>query len=457
MVQHFDDPNLQAAARQLSPGKYIAYVAVNTDFPISDRPWYRCLVRFVGLGMPQDQPDQFVTPDMCVPVFPATEHPAGRRSFQPSKPFPFSNCYLHTWVYATVRFPFRHVDYGDAWEMSVKDMADHRRYMNEDQQKHNMLIEQASPPTKIEPVPSAPSSIVEVTPDTTVGSTGIVKVEDWLKTTDRSHEPLEEMHADDELGPEVSSDDAPDLLPEDEVSPSTPPSEDDTNSLDEVNQLFASVFRPNFSHIDVDVIPMVDFSFDLTEVKELLDPRGFLEEAEAMAELIRKFRAGTLIDVPDSHALPDHSMASRLDDHTISLDSPVAASPTDPLAVLPSNFMVALTSHGDPKATSEQCPSPVPPVSDRPIENVTSSTLHPSANATADVVDCAATHVEAAQPLHDTPAELSSEPKVTSSSPGKGWFSRLLPRCQDGSDVSSGSHGGSSSQKPVILLFINPF
>ncbi|KAF9813540.1 hypothetical protein IEO21_05521 [Rhodonia placenta] len=415
MVQHFDDPNLQAAVRQLSPGKYVAYVAVNTDLPISDRPWYRCLVRFVGLG---------------------------RRSFQPSKPFPFSNCYLHTWVYATVRFPFQSVDYGNAWEISVVDRQEHRHYMNEDQRKRNILIEQASPPAKIELVPSAPGSIDEVTPDTVVDTNGVVKVEDWLKTTDSSQEPLEELATDNDISSEVSGDDTPDSLPDDDVSPSTPNGDDDANSLDTVDLFFESLFVPNFSHIDVDVIPLVDFSFDLTEVKEIPDPRGFLEEVEAMAELIRKFRAGTLIDVPDSHALPDHPMASRLDDHTISLDSPTAASPADPLAVLPSNFMMACASHDDPKAPSEQCPSPVPSMSDRPIEAITSSTLHPSVNATTDVADCAATHVEAAQPPPlDTPAELSSEPKITSLPPAKGWFPRLLPRHQDGSDVSSGLHG----------------
>ncbi|KAF9813537.1 hypothetical protein IEO21_05518 [Rhodonia placenta] len=318
MVQHFDGPNLQAAARQLSPGKYVAYVAVNTDLPISDRPWYRCLVRFVGLG---------------------------RRSFQPSKPFPFSNCYLHTWVYATVRFPFQSVDYGNAWEISVVDMEEHRCYMNEDQRKRNILIEQASPPAKIELVPSAPGSIVEVTSDTVVDANGVVKVEDWLKTTDSSQEPLEELAADNDISSEVSGDDTPDSLPDDDASPSTPLGDDDANSLDTVDLLFESLFFPNFSHIDVDVIPLVDFSFDLTEVKEVPDPRGFLEEVEAMAELIRKFRAGTLIDVPDSHALPDHSMTSRLDDHTISLDIPTTASPADPSSQLPNNSIVALTSH----------------------------------------------------------------------------------------------------------------
>ncbi|EED84036.1 predicted protein [Postia placenta Mad-698-R] len=296
MVQHFDHPNLQAAARQLSPGKYVAYVAVNTDFPIFDRPWYRCLVRFVGLGMPQDQPEQFVTPDI---------------SFQPSKPFPFSNCYLHTWVYATVRFPFQSVDYGDAWEISVVDMEEHRCYMNEDQRKRNILIEQASPPANpanIELVPSAPGSIVEVTSDTVVDANGVVKVEDWLKTTDHSQEPLEELAADNDISSEVSGDDTPDSLPDDDVSPSTPYSDDDANSMDTVDLLFESLFFPDFFHIDVDVIPLVDFSFDLTEVKEVPDPRGFLEEVEAMADLLwlitRRRIAGTEVSDPTKSTIP---------------------------------------------------------------------------------------------------------------------------------------------------------
>ncbi|EED80651.1 predicted protein [Postia placenta Mad-698-R] len=279
-VQHFDDPNLQAAARQLSPGKILIFL-----YPIAH-----------GIGVSYDSLD---------------------------------------WS----------VDYGDAWEISVVDRQEHRCYMNEDQRKRNILIEQASPPAKIELVPSTPGSIVEVTSDTVVDANGVVKVEDWLKTTGHSQEPLEELAADNDISSEVSGDDTPDSLPDDDVSPSTPYSDDDANSMDTVDLFFESLFAPNFSHIDVDVIPLVDFSFDLTEVKEVLDPRGFLEEVEAMAELIRRFRAGMLIDVPDSHALPDHPMVSHPDDHTISLDIPTTASPADPSSQLPTNSIVALTSH----------------------------------------------------------------------------------------------------------------
>lgn len=106
------------------------------------RPWHRCLVRLAGLGMPKDEPEQFITSDMCVPIFPATEHPAGRRPSRPTKPFPFSDFYLHTWVYATVRFPLQSVDYGDAWEITVDDQEDHADYMTEDQEKRYRLFEQ---------------------------------------------------------------------------------------------------------------------------------------------------------------------------------------------------------------------------------------------------------------------------------------------------------------------------
>ncbi|EED80645.1 predicted protein [Postia placenta Mad-698-R] len=362
MVQHFDDPLLHEAARQLSPGKYIAYVATNTDLPMPYRPWHRCLVRLAGLGMPKDQPEQFITSDMCVPIFPATEHPAGRRPSRPTKPFPFASFYLHTWVYATVRFPLQNVDYGDAWEITVEDQEDHGDYMTEDQEKRDTLRKQASPPTAT----IEPSITDEVTPDIIVGLNVVAKVEDWLKTTDHSQEPFEELHMDNEVDSEVSDGDAPDSLLDDEVSPSTPPSDYDANSLDEVNQLLASVFYPDFSNIDVDVIPMVGFSFDLTEVKQFLDPRGFLEEVEAMAELIRKYRTGALGGGPGSHALPDLPIASHPGDHTIPVDSPTAVAPADPLAVLPSNSMVVFVGHSYATTPSEQVSNPAhsrPPIS----------------------------------------------------------------------------------------------
>ncbi|KAF9813546.1 hypothetical protein IEO21_05527 [Rhodonia placenta] len=229
MVQYFDNPLLHAAARQLSLGKYVAYVATNTDFPMPDRPWHRCFVRLAGLGMPKDEPEQFITSDM---------------PSRPTKPFPFANFYLHTWAYTTVRFPYRRIDYGDAWEITMKDIYDHQCYTNEDQKKRDILIEQdsrmtfpANPPAKIEPVALAS----EVAPDTVVEADGVAKVEDWLKTTDHSQEPLEELAADSDLSSEVSGDDTPDSLSDDDFSPSTPYSDDDASSMDTVDLLFESL------------------------------------------------------------------------------------------------------------------------------------------------------------------------------------------------------------------------
>lgn len=79
----------------------------------------------------------------------------------------------------------------------------------------------------------------------------------------------------DTTGNEVSGDDTPDLLLDDEISPSTPYSDTDADTMDELDVPFKDVFYPDFSHIDVDVIPLIHFTSDLTEVKEFLNRRVF--------------------------------------------------------------------------------------------------------------------------------------------------------------------------------------
>ncbi|EED80628.1 predicted protein [Postia placenta Mad-698-R] len=294
MVQHFDNPILHAAVGQLSPGKYVAYVATNTDFPMPDRPWHRCFVRLAGLGMPKDEPEQFITSDMSQTL-------SAYQAF------------------------------------SVRELLP--AYVG----LHN-----SNPPAKIEPVALAS----EVAPDTVVEADGVVKVEDWLKTTDHSQEPLEELATDNDISSQVSGDDTPDSLSDDDVSPSTPYSDDDASSMDTVDLLFESLFVPDFSHIDVDIIPLVDFSFDLTEVKEFLDPRGFLEEVEAMAEY-----QGPRSCVFGSARKLVQEAQEIVSPSSGSPDSLTAVSPADPVAVLPRNSVVVFAGHGNPTTPSEQVPS----------------------------------------------------------------------------------------------------
>ena len=46
----------------------------------------------IGPGLRDAIPEEFITPDMCTPIFPNTDHPAGRPPVHTEPPFPFANC-----------------------------------------------------------------------------------------------------------------------------------------------------------------------------------------------------------------------------------------------------------------------------------------------------------------------------------------------------------------------------
>ena len=49
------------------------------------------LAQLVGPGLRNAVPEKFITPDMCTPIFPNTDHPAGRPAVHTEPLFPFAN------------------------------------------------------------------------------------------------------------------------------------------------------------------------------------------------------------------------------------------------------------------------------------------------------------------------------------------------------------------------------
>lgn len=62
-------------------------------------------MNFLRQGLPPKVPSEFTEPDMCIPILPNTEHPAGREPLRPVKPLPWPNCYLSSGDKITVWVP----------------------------------------------------------------------------------------------------------------------------------------------------------------------------------------------------------------------------------------------------------------------------------------------------------------------------------------------------------------
>ncbi|EED85007.1 predicted protein [Postia placenta Mad-698-R] len=132
------------------------------------------------------------------------------------------------------------------------------------------------------------------------------RVAEWLKTTDGSEKPVGPDDADSDV---ASADMGMDLSGDDVSSPSAADvgNESETctvaDEMEDLHEMFDDFLFPKLSDPAFDLIPLVGISYDLTARGEPADPRGFLEEANFMAELIRKARDGTLEDVSDSEAV----------------------------------------------------------------------------------------------------------------------------------------------------------
>lgn len=76
------------------------------------------MVHLVGPGLRPEDPKYCFTPDMCIPIYPNTQHPSGTREpLRPTPSFPFGNCYH--WI-------------GPDVVMDLRIWSDGRRYTPEE-------------------------------------------------------------------------------------------------------------------------------------------------------------------------------------------------------------------------------------------------------------------------------------------------------------------------------------
>ncbi|EED81409.1 predicted protein, partial [Postia placenta Mad-698-R] len=204
-------------------------------------------------------------------------------------------------------------NYGDAVMLSLKERIRHEQYLSEDWVKHKALRAQQSPPPPPMETEETPTfSDVSANPDSPVPPNDAVNVRDWLQAVDCSedqdgalcpHEDAVSEHFDaaitteDDRIPTLNSDtdtESSDSVDSDSDAEFLVLTADNNTDTEAIVEAVLGPFRAKVD--DIDVVPLVSYSFDLTEGGECADPRGFIEEAEAMAELIRKARDGTLGD-----------------------------------------------------------------------------------------------------------------------------------------------------------------
>ncbi|KAI0629485.1 hypothetical protein C8Q77DRAFT_1065328 [Trametes polyzona] len=93
MVEHFKDPEATARARAMVTKKYLFYTEAVLDLPFITNSWFRFIASPIATTLRDPDPEKHYTPDMCVPIFPNTDHPTGRPAVRSERLFPFPHCY----------------------------------------------------------------------------------------------------------------------------------------------------------------------------------------------------------------------------------------------------------------------------------------------------------------------------------------------------------------------------
>lgn len=73
------------------------------ELPFPNKPWYRYAVNVVAPSLREEDAGKRITAEMCSPIYPNTQHPAGREPLRPDKPFPYANCYHWSGVEMDIR------------------------------------------------------------------------------------------------------------------------------------------------------------------------------------------------------------------------------------------------------------------------------------------------------------------------------------------------------------------
>ncbi|THH21351.1 hypothetical protein EW146_g197 [Bondarzewia mesenterica] len=241
-IAALDDPEATAAAKVIPNKKYAGYVGRVLDLPLPDRPYHRCEIRLLSQGLPESSDDHCIEPSMCVPVFPATDHPQSREPLHTTKPLPWSNLYHHSYITARLS------------------------------------------QTESSPIESRPVTVLADAPGSVPGFY-VIDEPNHIDTRSPVLEPEDDTQS--EIKPPDSivgdsDDDNADSHSRREPEPDS--------DVDFINNVF---WQAMFGGDDpaYDTMPVVDLWYDLSVMDELTDPRHLFVEIDALKKIEQESRA----------------------------------------------------------------------------------------------------------------------------------------------------------------------
>ncbi|KAF7289829.1 hypothetical protein MIND_01357200 [Mycena indigotica] len=265
-VDYLEDPEATAASAELASRHYvICDVALKSIFNTL-AAFREERVYFVQQGPPQAIPAQLVDASMSIPIAPQTcsvdDHPSKREPVKmATNPFPFPDCYLSAFASAKVRTANVEVAESAICEMEEEERFRVLELIEDDFELHlDRLQEQ----------------------------------QEAVDKRDEHEITLEHMEQEEQSEVELDE------------------------PIDEADETVA-VFRGLLSRQPSETLPVVRFTYDLSRVKEVNDPRGFWVEVEKITQIAEASKARreankSAVAEKDA-ALYDSRMAELLQSH----------------------------------------------------------------------------------------------------------------------------------------------
>ncbi|KAJ7274853.1 hypothetical protein C8J57DRAFT_1312914 [Mycena rebaudengoi] len=102
-LEHLEDPEATLAAANLANENYVVYIMENNKLFNPTNSHHEHRVSFLLTGDPSELPEQFIDSSMILPILPTDGHLSPREPLRPSKPLPWPNCYLSSFIRADIR------------------------------------------------------------------------------------------------------------------------------------------------------------------------------------------------------------------------------------------------------------------------------------------------------------------------------------------------------------------
>ncbi|KIK58174.1 hypothetical protein GYMLUDRAFT_45378 [Collybiopsis luxurians FD-317 M1] len=304
----------EESIRNFPVRKYVAVVQGYPDVAIPDVPYQRMTVRLLQQGLPEPIPKICLDPHMCFPVTPETSHPLNRPPVKTNVPLPWKGCYHLSCLDAEVCLPQRHFDYANACSMDYNDWLRAFRYCGEDAEfaranqgeaqnewpswipceEDDSATQDSADEPSLEaeehdecsdpPAPLPPSKPL-FTKQYKYDEDGDI---DWLATDsdgedEDCEEPCEESGDDSDVYSEsmrwFEDDEGGD---EDEGSPAA------DERIPSMNAMLGALMPFDGYMPDGSILPVIDFSPDLSGIPSLFSAEQFFQDFEAAKALLKE-------------------------------------------------------------------------------------------------------------------------------------------------------------------------